>query len=445
MKKLLLIAMLLAPMASAFAQNSAIYKADEKINEGKLDEAAAIIEASLTSGKTKNLAGAYNIAGTVYGKILQGEIAKAAGHQPLDTAKFVSALDKSMTYFQKSFELDNTPDEKGKIKAKYGAKAEAPFQSNYKMITQMMSYYAYAGQFLFSNGDKKGAYQYFEKYINMPKSKVFTKKQTDSIYEKNAHEYRQIAYFTCMLGYEMKDYDAALKHIDYAMQDTAQVMLHDLYFIKSQSLLQKKDTAKWVTCVTEAISKLPSESQYVQNLLYYYNIKHLDDEAVKTAESLIAAAPQNKNAWYSAGCIYLNTKKNFDKARECFTKAIELDPKFADPQYNMGVSYINEVISKKDQFVTDPRNPKYKTDVEKVRDYYRKALTYFEKTRELVPEQPKVWALSLKNVYYNLEMKDKEKEIDEVLKTSGIVVPDSEDYGKTVTVKKKVPATTKKK
>ena len=153
----------------------------------------------------------------------------------------------------------------------------------------------------------------------------------------------------------------------------------------------------------------------------------MDDEAVATAKDLVAKAPNNKNAWYSAGCIYLNQTKDFDKARECLQKALELDPNFPDANYNLGVTYVNELISKKDQFVTNPRNPQYKTDVEKVKDYYRKALTYFEKTRELIPDQPKVWALSLKNIYYNLEMKDKEKEIDEVLKNEGLASPDSDN------------------
>ena len=130
--------------------------------------------------------------------------------------------------------------------------------------------------------------------------------------------------------------------------------------------------------------------------------------------------------------------KDYTKAREYLQKALDIDPNFADANYNMGVSYVNELISKKDQFVTDPRKPQYKTDVEKVKEYYRKALVYFEKTRELAPNQPQIWGLSLKNIYYNLQMKDKEKEIDKVLADSGIVVPDASDYGKTVNVKKTV-------
>ena len=94
-----------------------------------------------------------------------------------------------------------------------------------------------------------------------------------------------------------------------------------------------------------------------------------------------------------------------------------------EAQYNMGISYVNELVANKDKFTTNTKDPNYKKDLEAAKEYYRKALPYLEKTRELAPDQPKVWGLALKNVYYNLEMKDKEKEIDGVLASAGIVEP----------------------
>ena len=91
----------------------------------------------------------------------------------------------------------------------------------------------------------------------------------------------------------------------------------------------------------------------------------------------------------------------------------------------MGISYVNELVANKDKFTTNTKDPNYKKDLEAAKEYYRKALPYLEKTRELAPDQPKVWGLALKNVYYNLEMKDKEKEIDGVLASAGIVEPSS--------------------
>ena len=77
---------------------------------------------------------------------------------------------------------------------------------------------------------------------------------------------------------------------------------------------------------------------------------------------------------------------------------------------NMGVSYINEVVSQKDNFKLTE-----KADREKVLNYYKQALPYFEKVRELAPDKPQLWANNLKTVYYNLENKEKEKEMDAIL------------------------------
>ena len=417
MKKLVLVAVLFSSTVS-FAQNSLIGRAQMKLDENKEDEALELIERALTSGKTKNMAGAYNMAGNVYGRILNAEILKASQNQPCDTGKFVSSLNKSLDYFTKSYEIDNTPNEKGKVKPKYN-------ENNVKMITQMGNYFIYAGQFLNNNGDQKGAYDAFEKYLNMPKLPLFSEAQADSMYKAEHDQYCTVAYYTALLGYQMKDYDKALKHVDFAIADTSSKNKNDLFFIKSQSLLAKKDTAAWLKCVTEAITQLPSNTQFVQNLLYYYNIKNLNNEAIAAAADLVAKAPNNPNAWYSAGCIYLNNAKDFTKAREHLQKALDINPEMYEAQYNMGISYVNELVANKDKFTTNTKDPNYKKDLEAAKEYYRKALPYLEKTRELAPDQPKVWGLALKNVYYNLEMKDKEKEIDSVLASAGIVEPSS--------------------
>lgn len=39
-----------------------------------------------------------------------------------------------------------------------------------------------------------------------------------------------------------------------------------------------------------------------------------------------------------------------------------------------------------------------------------------EKVRTLAPTQAKLWAYTLQMIYENLQMKDKKKEIDEIIK-----------------------------
>ena len=53
-----------------------------------------------------------------------------------------------------------------------------------------------------------------------------------------------------------------------------------------------------------------------------------------------------------------------------------------------------------------------KKDKEIIGGYYKEALPYYEKLRELAPEKKELWLNGLSNCYYNLNMEDKLKEIE---------------------------------
>ena len=129
---------------------------------------------------------------------------------------------------------------------------------------------------------------------------------------------------------------------------------------------------------------------------------------------MVADIPKNKKAWYMKGCVDLNLVKDFETARADFAKTLAIDPNHYESNMNTGVSFINEVISRRDkgEFVTDrTRVKEYNASIEKMREYYKKALPYFEKARMLAPDRIKEWGPNLQNVYSNLEMKDKVEEI----------------------------------
>lgn len=403
MKKTLFSAIMLSATTSMFGQNSLVSKAQFLFDGNELQKAADMLAPALTSGKTKDLAHAFNLAGNIESRFMNQEIMKAAKNEPCDTALFISSLNKAVDYFIKSNEYDVAPDEKGRVKPKYQ-------ENNKSMLGQMLSYYGYAGQFQNANKDMKGAYKSFERYLELPKCSVFSKAETDSIYKKNAGDYQKIAYYAAMLAYREKEWKNVLKNVDMALQDTA--FANDGYTMKLSALLHTGDTAKWVDASKEAIKAVHSNVIYSQNLLYYYSSRDLKKEAAETADEIVANAGDNKMAWYARGCIFLNVMDNHKIAREAFEKALAIDPNFVEANHNIGVSYVNEIVSMRDKLTLDPKKPQYKKDRETVLEFYRKALPYFEKARQLAPTQSELWALPLKNVYYNLEMKDKEKEMD---------------------------------
>ena len=111
-------------------------------------------------------------------------------------------------------------------------------------------------------------------------------------------------------------------------------------------------------------------------------------------------------------------QKKYEEALPFFVKALEIDPEYTDAYYNAGVcccnvgSGINDKISTM-KFKTQAD---YDKEINKVKDWYRKAEPYFLKMRELVPDEPNRWAYNLKQIYYVTGDKEKEAEMDIYLK-----------------------------
>lgn len=404
MKKLLISIGLCMVASSSYAQKW--WNAEEKFDEGKYTEAAAIMDKVLTQEhKDTEWAKLYNLAANIQIHLYNPELVKAAQGQPFDTTLFVSGLDKAVTYFTKSHEYDVKPNAKGKVKAKF-------IDDNHTRMKDMLKHYNFAAQFLLMNKDMDGAVTMFRKYIEMPDNPVFSKEETDSIRKADHAGYAQTAFNIAMIRFEQKNWKEVLENVDLVLNDTA--YMHDAYVMKMQALLETKDTADWVLCAQDAVAHLDDAASIAQSLLYYYVEKNLVKDAQDMANKMVANFPNNKNAWYMKGCVDLNLVKDFETARADFAKTLAIDPNHYESNMNTGVSFINEVISRRDkgEFVTDrTRVKEYNASIEKMREYYKKALPYFEKARMLAPDRIKEWGPNLQNVYSNLEMKDKVEEI----------------------------------
>ena len=85
----------------------------------------------------------------------------------------------------------------------------------------------------------------------------------------------------------------------------------------------------------------------------------------------------------------------------------------------MGICYVNDITDRlnANEFHiptgTDDASNKARRKImqEKVYPWYNKALPYFEKSRELAPDRPELWAQGLYNCYYSLIMDEKAQEI----------------------------------
>ena len=393
------------------AQNSALQKAQGALQNRDFNGTITILNEALQNPKTTKFAEMYNLLADAHTRLMEPELQKAAQSQPFDTAGYCVNLDKAIINYTKSYEADNKPDAKGKMKPKFNA-------INGPRIAAMLDYYNYAALFVNQNGNRNEAITYFKKFIELPKNPVFTPQQTDSIYKAKKTEYAQAAYNLTILCYGQNDWDNVLKYADLALQD--ETGTRDLYIMKMQAYLGKQDSAAYLKTLQEAVIRTETPN-FIQNLLYYYIQKEDRTGALAMADNLVKEHQGSKAAYYLRGSVYLNMKPfNYAKAEEDFGKALVIDPNFVEANIGMAYSYMNDVVTQVQNRVIKipPTYSKlYKQVMEtKVQPYYRKALPYFEKVRALLPDEPKRWASPLQQIYNNLDMTDKSKEMDQYLR-----------------------------
>jgi tetratricopeptide (TPR) repeat protein len=63
------------------------------------------------------------------------------------------------------------------------------------------------------------------------------------------------------------------------------------------------------------------------------------DEALDFYRAAVALRPDNSWSWFQIGDILQQTRKKLDEAVACYKKAIDLDPHFAAPHFNLGGVY----------------------------------------------------------------------------------------------------------
>lgn len=438
MKKILSLAAFALFATASMAQS---LKADAKIQEGKFAEALTIVEAEIQKTKADmqaavekakakgkeadlgkfnaKLAGLYNQAGICESQAFNPELMNAANNAPLDTAKFVNSLERMVNSFTQSYVYDNTPNLKGKVAPKFNEKNSAAIEG-------CLDYFFYAGIFLNQNGDKEGASANFKKHLALPNNPALASKKAEILQQK-ADNYAQTAYYGTLLNYEMKKWDEILATVDAGLGNKE--YNHDLYLIKAEAVMETtKDTLKYMEVLRDAVMKVDNNVEFAKTLIALYSDHNDTKNALELADELIKKNPEDLNAWYIKGSVYLNVVEDYKASRECFEKVLAIDPQHVDANFNMAASYMNEVADrvKAGEFkfldkktVSGQKNVEaYKKELETFQGYYRNAQGYMEKVREFTPTNSKKWASPLQRIYFNLGMQEEADAMDDIMRSN---------------------------
>lgn len=183
--------------------------------------------------------------------------------------------------------------------------------------------------------------------------------------------------------------------------------------------------------IQEAKSKYPSDINIIIEEFNYHNSKGNSEAAQAALQTAIDKDPRNPIFHYSIGATFdemankLHDEGKHDEAKiyvdravEAYNKAIELDPKYVDAYYNMGVLYNNESYSLTEQIKSIEDVKVYNEKMKESRDLLNQAIPFLKKSHELSPTDVNTLKL-LKSIYFTLEMETEYNEVVAKLKELG--------------------------
>ena len=403
MKRVLFSMVLLMAVSFAFAQEKNVKEAKSIAGEVKPDFAKAeqLINEALTNPETKDNAATWDVAGYIQKRINEKEMENAYLRKPYDTLKVYNSVLNMYNYYVKCDELAQIPNEKGKIKNKYRS-------ANSKTILAERPNLINGGIQYFNLNKNEDALKYFAAYVDAATLPMMEK---ENLLEKDTI-LPQVAYYATLAADRVGDKDAVMKYAQYALKDKengqfAMQLLTDAYKAKG-------DTAKWVEKLQEGIVKFPENQYFFANLVDYYSSSNQNDKAMQFADDMLAKDPNNTFYLYVKAYLYHNMK-DYEKAIEFYKKTLDIDPAYAEACSNLGLVYLLQAQEYADKAPADINDPNYATAQAEIKKFYEAAKPYYEKARELKPDQKDLWLQGLYRVYYNLNMGPEFEEIEKMM------------------------------
>ncbi len=378
MRKLAIVLMVFSVSFSlALAQKGKVTSASNYLTNDEIAKAWEAIQVAEKNPKTEAYAKTYYVKGQILQKIgeSQDKNIKALAENPLENA---------YESYKKAIELDE------KDKMTKAIDFQLPMLSND---------FINLGVEQFQEKDFAGALKSFEYSLEIGKSPVFGDAVDTSI-----------IYNAALAAYNGNDHENALKYFEMAKEygyggvSTYQLM-ERVYFAQGDSASAEK-------LMREGIVAFPDQNEILLDVINYYIVSNKDAEAFEYVKIAKEKNPDDKLYWYVEGMLYDKTGQE-DKAIVSYTKSIELDPAYYNPQYNMGVIMFNRGVKLVDEANKLTDNTEYTKAKKTADDAFTEAVPYFEKASEnAADDMEKRESLeNLKVLYYRLKMMDKREEV----------------------------------
>ena len=331
--------------------------------------------------------------------------------QPYDTVGMYKLLTQWYKFAIKADSIQKIPNAKGKT-------SDEARKRHASEIHRTMGDLIRGGIFYFNDHqDYEKAYELFDDYFtiaNNPIVKDIT--EADTNYQKYVPIY---SYYPALAAYNLEKWENVLKYAKVATADeevgeTATEMMCDAYG-------NLQDTVAWLETLKQGLVKYPTAQYYYGKLLNYYNLKGDLSELEAFVKEMIEIDPEKAYNYYVLGYVS-QQNKDYDAAIAQYEKAIEKDETLSDAYFNLGLCIMFQASDYMDSKSNlDYRTKAYKDAIKEQKNYYKKALPYFIKYREIEPTSTEKWSIPLQTIYYQLDMSKELNEVESRMKEKGLL------------------------
>ena len=395
MKRVLLTVALCVAASASFAQKKVVNEAQSiaKGSNADFGEARTLIKGALENPETKDDAKTWYVAGFIEDQQFNAERAKQIlGQQPNEPDMY-EALYGILPYFQKAYELDQLPNEKGKVKPKYTKDIKSILSANHVYLFNGGAYY-------FDKQEYKKAYDFFNQYVEISELPMFAGTQTA---EKDS-TFMTVQFYAAAAASLAKDSRLAIaaleraKNTPYRQYDVYQYLCYEYGEARTA-----QDSVMLEKTFEEGMQVFPDSAFFLNNLINTYIYSNRNEKALEMLNVAIQKNPNDANLYNVMGRVYETGLKDYANAEKNFQIALEKDPNLTDALSNIGRIYYNQGVNKLSEANMINDSKKYQEELGMAKDLFKKALPYYKKAHEAEPEKMDNM-IALRGIYYNLNM-----------------------------------------
>ena len=370
----------------ALAQNSAVTNAILSQKAGQMDKALTSINEAIANEKTKDKAKTWFTRGEIYYQLLDPNTQALFAKYTKDMQPG-EALQKASESYNKALQLDGPAGE-------FGKQVPARLQNLYSLA--------------FNAGVKSYNDKDYDKAISSYKlaSQLSPSDTTAVLYGAYAMEAKQ-DYAGAKTSYNQ------LLGMDVYKTKPAPVAVYTRLL---QIARQENNPADAQKVLKEALVAYPNNKAFLIEDLNASMTGGNSEVAMEKINKAIAADPSNANLYAVRAGLYDQQKKS-DLAQADYKKAIELDPKNFDAQYNMGIYNFNQaanLYTKASKLDLKTYQTKGKPLEAQGKKYFEAAVPYFEKALEIQPNDAGSIS-ALQKVYFRLGRNADSKQMEDRL------------------------------